>query len=152
MTLFLFITATVLMAALSVAMLTFILGVLINKYKRYLQSIVLVTVILFAVLLLIDLFIYRSCISVMNEPPGDAFVLDMYPFPNMIALSLNWHVPFMIFMIFITLILTRNTKKNVYFWVALAIAVLPVCGFIVLGQQVYPYFTGVDLQAVIWWL
>ncbi|MHC4286393.1 MAG: hypothetical protein ACYSWZ_26020 [Planctomycetota bacterium] len=128
MTFFIFITAYVLMAGLSVAMLTFILGVLINKYKRYLQSIVLVTVILFAVLLLIDLFIYRSCISVINEPPRDSVVIDFHPFPSMITFSLNWHVPFMVFMVFITLILTRNTKKNVYFWVALAIAVLPVCG------------------------
>ena len=152
MTLFLFITAYVLMAALSVAMLTFILGVLINKYKRYLQSSVLVTVILFSVLLLIDLFIYRSCISVMNEPPGDAAVLDFHPFPNMITFSLNWHVPFMIFMIVITLILTRNTKKNVYFWMALAIAVLSVCGFFVLGQQVYSNFTSHGFHAVLWWL
>ena len=152
MLLFLFITAFVLMHCLSVAMLTFLLGVLINRYRKYLQAIVLITVIVFAVLLLIDFFIYWSFISSISEPSEDALILDMYPFPNMIAFSLNWHVPFVIFMIFITLILTRNTKKNVYFWVALAIAVLTVCGFIVLGQQVYPYFTSVDLHAVIWWL
>ena len=152
MTLFLYITAYVLMAGLSVAMLTFILGVLINKYKRYLQSIVLVTVILFAVLLLIDLFIYRSCISAMNEPPGDSVVIDFHPFPSMIRFSLNWHVPFIIFMVFITLILTRNTKKIVYFWVVLAIAILSLCGFFVLGQQVYSNFTSQDLHAVLWWL
>ena len=152
MLLFLFITAYVLMAGLFVAMLTFLLGVLINRYKRYLQAVVLITVILFAFLLLIDFIIYRLFISALREPSGDAFVLDIHPFPNMITFSLNWHVPFMIFMMFITLILTRNTKKNVYFWMALVIAVLSVCGFFVLGQQVYSNFTSVDLHVTIWWL
>ena len=152
MLLFLFITAFVLMHCLSVAMLTFLLGVLINRYRKYLQAIVLITVILFAVLLLIDFFIYRSFISSISEPSEGVLILDMYPLPNMIAFSLNWHVPFMIFMVFITLILTRNIKNNVYFWVALAIAVLSVCGLFVLGKQVYSYFTSVDLHAALWWL
>ena len=152
MCLFLFITAFVLMVGLPVAMLTFLLEVLISKYRRYLQTIMLITVMLFGALLLVDFTIYRYAISVINAPPTDAIIADAHPFPDMIAFSLNWYVPLMSFMILITLVMTRHTKKNAYFWVALAIAVLAVYGFFVLGQQVYPNFTGEDLHVFIWWL
>ena len=152
MLLFLFIMVIVLMVGLSIAMLSFLIGMLINKYRKYLQTIVLIAVMLFAVLLIIDFFIYRSFISAIREPSGEGMLLDVHPFPSLMTFSLNWNVPFMIFMIFITLILTRNTKKNGCFWVALAISVLSVCGFFVLSHQVYSNFIGEDLHTAIWWL
>ena len=152
MLLFLFITTIVLMVGLSVAMLTFLSVMLINKYRRYLQTIELIAVMLFAVLLLIDVCIYRSLISAVSRPSGDVMVLDGHPFPSLIMFSLNWHVPFMILMIFVTLIWIRNIKKNVYFWVTSAIAALLVCAFYILSQQVYSNFIGEELHTAIWWL
>ena len=148
----LFITAIVLMVGLSVAMLIFLLGVFVNKYRRYLLKIILIAVLLFAALLLIDFSIYRSFMSAVDKPSDDMIILDSHPFPSLIIFSLNYLIPGMCILIFIELIFIKSIKKNFYFWVVAAITTLLIGGFFALGQVVNSNFIGGDLRTAIWWL
>ncbi len=137
--------AFVLFLALSAVLLGSVAILFTKNYKGYLPKVVMISVALFAALVFADLLIY------WNLSTGDHW--DMDPLPDLLLVSLNWHVPGMVLLIAAVLILTRKTKKSVLFWICLAGAVVLICGFFVLAYHVFFNILAQDLPSIdVWWL
>lgn len=153
MLVFIFWTALVLIGVLSLVLLCSLLTLFIKTYRKYLTKAVMLSVGLFAALLVTDLLIYWDMVVTMNRPPEDGIFIDIIPFDSILTHSLNWHIPGMVVLIAGTLILTRRIKKSVFFWIGLGVAMVLICGFLVLAYDVLSNWLPREyLHLSVWWL
>jgi hypothetical protein len=141
--------SSVLILALSAGLLALPVGLVMKKYRRHLQKLVMVCSVLFAGLLVTDSLIYWGFRSVENE---GGLVLDCHPFIDMVLFTLNRQAPCMFFVVIGTLMFMGNMEKKVPLLISLAVAGASICGFLLLAHYVCSDCAGEGLRAAAWWL